>query len=120
MLEGILSAVVTLIIVIIILLLTYFATRYIAGISSASKSTRNITIIEKVPIGQDKSIVIAKVGEKYMLLGITTGGISKLCELAEDELTFADFEAPVPYDFKAVFDKFLKRGDGKEKDSIDE
>ncbi len=120
MLEGIISAIITLVIVIGILLLTYVATRYIAGISGKSKATRNISIIERVSVGQDKSVVIAKVGEKYMLLGITAGGITLLSELLEDELIFADFETPLPYDFKSVFDKFLKRGDGKEKDSLDE
>ncbi len=120
MLEGIISAIITLVIVVGILLLTYIATRYIAGISGASKATRNISIVEKVSVGQDKSVAIAKVGDKYLLLGITAGGITTLCELLEDELTFADVTPQAPYDFKAVFDKFLKRSDGKEKDSLDE
>ncbi len=57
----------------------------------------SIKIIESIGIAQDKQLMIITVGNKTMLLGVTTGSVSKICDL--DESDIADEDVPEPSGF---------------------
>ncbi len=101
MLEAFLTAVGTFIIVVLVLLMTFFITRQVAGISKISSGTRYIKIIDKVPVAQDKFIAIARVCDKYFLVGISANSVSLIKELENADIE--NFELPQEKDIKANF-----------------
>lgn len=59
---------------------------YAGGGAGRFAATRYIKLLDKMVFGKDSGIGIIQVGEKYMLISITSGRIEKLCELTEDDL----------------------------------
>ncbi len=86
---DIFSIMFTAVVVLGVFVLTYYATRFIAksygGGSFLSKNS-NIKIIERVALGKQQSLIIAKVANRYILLGVTADNIQKLETLDEDQL----------------------------------
>lgn len=42
-------------------------------------------VLDRLPLGRDQSVVLARVGERYLLLGAGTAGITLLAELTAEE-----------------------------------
>jgi len=76
--------------------------------------TKNIHILERVPIDQRKSLIIAEIQEKIYLLGCSDGQINILTELDREKLhQQSETSSPKPLSFSEV----LKRTFSKEKSS---
>ncbi len=78
----------------------------------ARGNTKYMKIIDRMNLSQDKSIAIVQVGEKYILTGVSSAGISLLKELSEEDLVQLNNEMDSPQevlDFKTVIDKIRKR-----------
>lgn len=82
--KEVLLVVVSLVGIIGLIFLTYYASKWLS--KRVYKTTsRSLEIIERLGVTNDKSIIIARAGDKYMLLGVTPQHIEKLCDLdAED------------------------------------
>ena len=67
--------------------LAYWCTRYIAGRGSfgALSGGRRMEVLDRLPLGRDQSVVLARVGERYLLLGSGTAGVTLLAELTAEE-----------------------------------
>ncbi len=52
--------------------------------------SRAIRIRECAGIAQDKQLLIVTVGSKTMLLGVTAGSVTKLCDLDEEDIAVLD------------------------------
>ncbi len=113
--EAIWSAVSSVVIVIVILLLAYFSTKYIGGVSRGRGISKNMKVIEMITLGQDKTLAIVKVGEKYLLVGVASGQINVMRELSEEELVFDEInqEGGQLPDFKSILNTTLKRSKGE-------
>lgn len=72
---------------ILILVAAYFSARFI-GKRYGFKGVggKNIKIIEKVALSQDKLLIIVKVTDRTMLLGVTNNQIEKIIEIDESSL----------------------------------
>lgn len=68
-----------------VLVLTYVGSKYLTK-KVSFKSSKHIKIIERVPIGTDKSLIIVKIGEKYMLLSSSSQSVSKIQDLEESDI----------------------------------
>lgn len=42
-------------------------------------------VLDRMPLGRDQSLILARVGERYLLLGAGTAGVTLLAELTEEE-----------------------------------
>ncbi len=73
--------------VVLIIGLAYWFTRYVAGRGAlgAFSGGRRMEVLDRMPLGRDQSVVLARVGERYLLLGAGTAGITLLAELTEEE-----------------------------------
>ncbi len=107
MFEAIISGITTLGTLIVVLFLCYYATKYVGTIHKSRGMSGNIKILDQVFVGQDKAIAIIKVAGEVMLVGITSGRISVLKELNEQDLE--EIKMPEPVSFKAIFDKMGKK-----------
>lgn len=110
--QGILSSLGTLLAVILILYLAFVCTRYVGKTAKIKGSSRYIKLIDQIAVGQDRTIAVIQSGSSYLLLGITSSGITVLKELKEEELeelgSSPGEDAQFP-DFKTMMDKIAKR-----------
>ena len=96
-----------------ILVLAYVCSKYIGRSMVGYSSSPNMKVVDRIALGQDKSLVIAKVGAKYFLLGVSSASINMLKEISPEELgTLAQTEnkeaVGVPQ-FKSVFSDLLSK-----------
>ena len=73
--------------VVLIIGLAYWFTKFVAGRGAlgAFSGGRRMEVLDRMPLGRDQSVVLARVGERYLLLGATPAGISLLAELTPEE-----------------------------------
>jgi len=90
MLEGdetVVSFLWMLICVVLIIGLAYWCTKYVAGRGTfgAFQGERRMQVLDRLPLGRDQSVILARVGERYLLLGAGTAGVTLLAELTAEE-----------------------------------
>lgn len=70
-----------------VIFLAYYSTRWLGKKSffAQSNSSRNMEILDRLHLTQDKSLLIVKVAQRRLLLSITQQNISKVLEFSEDE-----------------------------------
>ena len=90
-----------------VLALAYYSTKLIGKrYSGQGFGEGNIKILDKVILGQDKSLMIVQVEEKTMLIGCTQHHIEKLSDLDAEKLNIKTVqEAPL---FSQTFKTVLK------------
>ncbi len=97
----------------VILILAYICSKYIGRSMVGYKSSHNMKVVDSMALGPDKSLIIAKVLDKYFLLGVSSGSISMLKEMPIEELgALAQNENKdnlgIPQ-FKSVFSDILSK-----------
>ncbi len=109
-----------------LIFLTYYGVRWLNKKVPMS-GARSIKILERAPIAQDKTLVIVKVGEKHMLLGVSAQHIEKIADLDAGDIVPVKEGEFVQGSFKEILKKnFLehqfvkpllsKKGQGEQKD----
>ena len=76
----------------VILVAAYYVTRYLSRKTFNNASNKNLKIVEMSPLGIDKSLLLVKVGEQYMLLGSTQKSITLLSEIDPEKLVVGNAE----------------------------
>ena len=70
-------------------------------------------VVDRIALGQDKSLVITKVGTKYFLLGVSSSSINMLKEIPFEDLSnlqqTENKEAVGMPQFKNVFTDLLSK-----------
>ncbi len=102
-----------------ILLLAYWCSRMMGkkwGTISGPSASGHMRIVEQLPVGQDKRILLLELGEQYYLVGVSQAGIQLLSQV-EGDFHVDRPENPVktelPTSFQEIFDKYRKRRDEK-------
>lgn len=104
-----------------ILFATYFVTRLLGSRMSYSNGARYLKIVDRVFVGNDKSICIIQVGKRSFVVGITNHHIEPISELTEADLI------PLSVDrensFNNLFDIYMSKfrdnkGNGQSVDRI--
>jgi flagellar protein FliO/FliZ len=99
----------------IIIAAAYYVTYYVAKFQKASKNNNNLQIVEAISVGPGKSIQIVRVGNKYIVIGVTKGNIQLLQTLGLDDIcenSNKNSQSIIP--FKQILNKYKM---GKPKDS---
>ena len=68
----------------------YYATKYLARKGLNPAKNKNLKIVETIPLGIEKSLLLVKVGEQYLLLGSTQKGITMLTAVEPGKLTLSN------------------------------
>ena len=101
--------------VIIVSTLAYFTTRMVASARFNRGSRRNLAIVESMGVGAQAFVHIARVGEKYVLIGVTRGQVSMLTELDPSQLQLPE-GGVIPPTFEALMKRLRPPGNGSERD----
>lgn len=105
---GILSLLGTFIVILLIIYASFRFSKYIGQKTNSFGQSKNIKVIDNIPIGQDRFISIVNVGKKYFLIGITSSEITFLKELSEDEIVLPDENITGTVSFKEAFMENIK------------
>ena len=93
-LDSFVQLITVLVIFIFVLIITYFTTRWIAGIQKGRSFNKNLRIIETISAGNNKMISIVQAGEKYLVVSIGKDEVHYLTELKQEELKDLSFMNP--------------------------
>ena len=74
----------------VILAAAYYVTKYLSRKGLKQGKNKNLKIVESAALGIDKSLLLVKVGEQYLLLGSTQKNISMLAEIDKEKLTIVN------------------------------
>ncbi len=99
---------VTLLILLGILYLAFRVSKYLGMAAIKQSQSKYIKLIDMMALGQDKAISIAQIGQKYFVLGITSGGITNLAELSEDNIKEFEIEKVETLDIAEKFKDIIK------------
>ncbi len=99
--------------VVLVIGLAYWFTKFTAGRGTFGvfQGGRQMEVLDRLPLGRDQSVVLARVGERYLLLGAGTAGITLLAELTAEEA--ASWKPPAAEEdrpgFKEAFVTIMKQ-----------
>lgn len=110
MLEGIFPLLLSVVILLGILYLAYISSRYLGNMGNRQSQSKSLKILDSIALGQDRSLAAVKVGERVLLLGITSGGITNLAELEKNELQATlEQEQQIPPRFNEILNRLYKK-----------
>lgn len=93
----------------IIIVAAYYVTYYVAKLQQKTKHNNNLQIIEAISVGPGKSIQIVRVGNQYVVIGVTKGNIQLLQTLGSDDIEVNNLmnnQSVIP--FKDILNKYKK------------
>ena len=93
-LDSFVQLITVLVIFIFVLIITYFTTRWMAGIQKGRSFNKNLRIIETISARNTKLISIVQAGEKYLVVSIGKDEVHYLTELKQEELKDLSFMNP--------------------------
>ncbi len=90
MLENSLTLLWMLAAVVVVLVLAYLTTRWIStrGIGSVMSAGGDFCVLRQIVVGRSERLVLVRLRESCLLLGVTAGGISLLKELSPEEAEY--------------------------------
>lgn len=119
-LDSFVQLITVLVIFIFVLIITYFTTRWMAGIQKGRSFNKNLHIIETISAGNNKMISIVQAGEKYLVVSIGKDEVHYLTELKQEELKDLSFMNPDNQNdkqdpFAEIFGRLKEKYDNRSK-----
>lgn len=119
-LDSFVQLITVLVIFIFVLIITYFTTRWMAGIQKGRSFNKNLRIIETISAGNNKMISIVQAGEKYLVVSIGKDEVHYLTELKQEELKDLSFMNPDNQNdkqdpFAKIFGRLKEKYDNRSK-----
>ncbi len=84
------SALFYILVMVAVLIAAYFTTKYLSGKARHIMKSRHIVVLDRMGIAKDKMLMVVKVGDKSMLIGVTNQNISSLGEVDVGEAPAAE------------------------------
>ena len=107
-LDSVVQLFTVLLIFIFVLALTYFITRFAAGLQKQNMISPNVDIVETYRIAQNKYVQIIRVGEKYFSIVVCKDTVTLLGEMTKDDITIPDTKIGTTMSFQEILDKAKK------------
>lgn len=95
--------------VLFVIFLAYVGTKWISRKYTNVSKTNQMKVLERISLGQDKSIVLVSIGKKAYLLGVSAKGIETLHSLEEGEFTIPQEISYEKVDFSNLFNDLSKK-----------
>ena len=115
---GYWTAIVTFVLAVGIIYLSYLCSKYLGkGLAKTGKS-RYMRMVDQMMVGQNRTLSIVQVGDRYLLLGIGQEQVQTLAEFSEEDLVPLDGEeGEASVDFGQLFTRLAqKKGGGGDKE----
>lgn len=82
-----------------VFVLTYYSTKFISKRAGITSRTKNLQLLEKIPLGKDKQAAILRVGDEYYLVGISGQSVNFSNPLSETAASKLVLEEPAAMNF---------------------
>lgn len=79
----------------LIIYLSYVVSKFLAGNSVTMGTSKYMRIIDRVPLGKDRYLLIVKVGKKTFFLGVTDQGVNSIGDINVDDLIEQELPPPM-------------------------
>lgn len=100
----------TMVTLVLVILLAWWLLRWLTKRVPMQTGSKHIKILDRVPVSQDKCLLLVRVADKTMLVAMTSHTAEKLCDVENlDEETLV----PAPVSFRSLF---AQRMQGKEEE----
>lgn len=96
----------------IVLFGAYYTTKVLTRIQLKQHKNSNIKIVEAISVGPQKTLQLIKVGDEYVLIGVTKDQITFIKEISGEGIDLRrieEMEQEVPVPFSKYLDKVLKK-----------
>lgn len=101
-----------------VLVAAYYATRVMGSKMSMSKGSGYIKIVDRVYLGNDKSICIIQVGSRFFVVGVTNHHIGGISEIAEGDLI--PLSPDKDNSFNNMFEMYMNKFRNNKKDHVED
>lgn len=109
--EQLATILTTLLALVFVILLAYITIRWMGSRMTGQKGARLIRVLDRVVIGQDKCLLVVRVGQQVMLVGMSGDSVVKLSDLPELRSLTELHQADSP-DFSDAMRDAIERGKG--------
>jgi len=116
--DNVLTLIAMLLTVVGVLALAWVVTRWVGrhgggGAFTGGSGDERFRVLRQISLGQGQRLLLVRLGERCLLVGVAAGGVSLLAELTEDEAQSwfpqADQDGPAPPSFWEAVQKNLSR-----------
>ena len=104
------------ILIIAVCALAYYTTRLLGAARYGRFGKRNIEIIESMGVGPQSFVHIMRIGEKYVMIGVTRNQINMITELDEGQISLAESHQ-ITGGFESLMGRFIKKEEQQEDDN---
>jgi len=91
-----------------VIALTIVVTKWIAGARYRRGSAGNMQVIESIAVGQQVYLQLVRMGDKYVVIGVTRSSVTFVCEVGEDQVSLPDNKAMGDGVVVERFEKYLR------------
>lgn len=92
MFETVAAVLSTLAALVLVLAAAWLLLKWMGKTTQGQRTSRYITILDRIMVGQDKCLLLISVAGKKMLLGMSNGAVTKLCDIEDDADTIQAVE----------------------------
>lgn len=99
-----------LILCVVVFLGAYYSSRLLGNFQMKKNKASNIKILEVISVGPQKTIQLLKIGEEFVLIGVTKDKITFIKDISKDNLDlnlFENHDTIIP--FSQYMNKFKKK-----------
>ncbi|PKM49854.1 MAG: hypothetical protein CVV02_14015 [Firmicutes bacterium HGW-Firmicutes-7] len=116
--ENVLQVIYILILCIVVFVGAYYTSRILGNYQFKKTKLSNLKVVEVIGVGPQKTIQLIKVGNDYVLIGVTKDRITFMKEVYADHIDLSIIQnAPSdPLPFSHHMDKFLNKKSSKKKE----
>lgn len=109
--DSIASLISTLFAVFCVLYCTYLFSKFLATGTNKINKAKNMEICERITLGQDRYMAIAKIVDKFYLISVTSNEVSILKELEDFKYESVDgfSDKLMKNDFKNILSSVIKK-----------
>lgn len=119
-LDSVVQFITVLFIFVFVLGVTYFTTRFVAGVQKDKYKTGNMELIETLRISNNKYLQIVRVGDKYFCMAVCKDTVTMLGEIQKEEMVFHENSANVHMSFQDIMEKMKHRQEVGKQDTNEE
>lgn len=105
-----------LIVFILILVVTYYTTRFVAGVKNGVTKNSNFKVLETYRLSQNKYLQLIQIGTKYFVIAVSKDNVNFLAELNENDIFIAEKNVTPSGNFKDIILTALKKQKEKNTD----
>ena len=119
-LESIIQLITVLFIFVFVLAITWFSTKYLAGMQKDRYKTGNMELVETLRISNNKYLQIVRVGNRYFCMAVCKETVTMLGEIQKEDMVFSANNLNAGMDFQKILEKVKRKQLGNKTDTNEE